>query len=224
TMLKPMRLTALRRSVISVSMRRNSTEFAMRKSRAASAGSELKMRTISSVVVSGDCNARWTRSTASGNDGSSRRSSRKSCARRSTKLKPAAWAALDITLLWLRLYSGGGHYRSLPRYVEVRMTGIETPVPYPLHGLVLAGGRGTRLGSGGRDKGLLDYHGEPQARWAMALLAPFCARVYVSLRAEQAGAEQYAALATVIDSASFGPASGLAAAFALAPDAAWLVL
>lgn len=104
------------------------------------------------------------------------------------------------------------------------MTGIETSVPYPLYGLVLAGGRGTRLGPGGREKGLLDYHGEPQVRWAMALLAPFCARVYVSLRPDQAGADAYADLPAVVDSASRGPASGLAAAFALAPDAAWLVL
>ena len=104
------------------------------------------------------------------------------------------------------------------------MIGIETSVPYPLHGLVLAGGRGTRLGSGGRDKGLLDYHGQPQARWAMILLAPFCARVYVSLRPEQAGADEYAGLPAVFDVASLGPASGLAAAFALAPEAAWFVL
>src|SRR5690606_30301814 len=77
---------------------------------------------------------------------------------------------------------------------------------------------------GGRDKGLLDYHGEPQARWSMALLAPFCVRVYVSLRPEQAGANAYAGMTAVVDSVSLGPASGLAAAFALAPDAAWLVL
>jgi molybdopterin-guanine dinucleotide biosynthesis protein A len=110
------------------------------------------------------------------------------------------------------------------------MTGIETSVPHPAHtvlyGLVLAGGRGTRLGgtAAGHDKGLLDYHGEPQACWAMRLLAPFCARVYVSLRPDQAGAESYAGLPAVVDAVSQGPASGLAAAFALAPDAAWLVL
>lgn len=79
-------------------------------------------------------------------------------------------------------------------------------------------------GPAGRDKGLLDYHGEPQARWAAALLAPFCERVYVSLRPDQADAHGYAGLPKVVDSASLGPASGLAAAFALAPHAAWLVL
>jgi hypothetical protein len=56
TMLNPMRATA--KSVMFWSTRRNSAEFAMRSNRAASAGSELEMRTISSVVVSGDWSAR----------------------------------------------------------------------------------------------------------------------------------------------------------------------
>jgi hypothetical protein len=58
TMLKPMRLIALRKSVISVSVRRNSAEFAIRRRRAASAGSELRIRTMSPVSVSEDCRAR----------------------------------------------------------------------------------------------------------------------------------------------------------------------
>lgn len=106
------------------------------------------------------------------------------------------------------------------------MTGFEPlagdqPGRAPLHGLVLAGGRGVRLG---RDKGSLDYHGMPQARWAFGLLGRFCSRVYVSLRADQVGLEAFAGLPAVVDADSRGPASGLLAAHALAPEAAWLVL
>lgn len=45
-------------------------------------------------------------------------------------------------------------------------------------GLVLAGGRGTRVG--GRDKGLLRRHGRPMAKQAAQLLAPACRIVAVS--------------------------------------------
>jgi len=41
----------------------------------------------------------------------------------------------------------------------------------PLQGLVLAGGRSSRMG---RDKAALDFHGEPQVHWAYRLLGPHC--------------------------------------------------
>lgn len=91
----------------------------------------------------------------------------------------------------------------------------------PLYGLVLAGGRGARLGC---DKGGLDYHGSPQAQWAFALLQRFCVRVYVSVRTEQVAEPAFAGLPAVVDAVSRGPASGLAAAARFAPRAAWLVL
>ena len=91
-----------------------------------------------------------------------------------------------------------------------------------LYGLVLAGGRGTRLG---RDKGELDYHGLPQAAWGLRLLEPFCREGFVSVRPEQIDTPAYRELPTVIDrGASAGPASGVAAALLQVPRAAWLVI
>jgi molybdopterin-guanine dinucleotide biosynthesis protein A len=92
----------------------------------------------------------------------------------------------------------------------------------PLYGLVLAGGRGTRLG---RDKGELDYHGLPQAAWGLRLLEPFCSERFVSVRPEQIDTPGYRGLPTIIDrGASAGPASGVAAALLQVPRAAWLVI
>jgi len=102
------------------------------------------------------------------------------------------------------------------------MAGNSSPSACPLYGLVLAGGRGTRLG---RDKGELHYHGVPQAAWGLRLLEPFCSRGFVSVRPEQTGAPVYRGLSTIVDSgASAGPASGLAAALNQFPGAAWLVI
>ena len=92
----------------------------------------------------------------------------------------------------------------------------------PLYGLVLAGGRGTRLG---RDKGELDYHGSPQAAWALRLVEPFCSGGFVSVRPEQIDTPAYRGLPTILDrGSSAGPASGLAAALQRFPGAAWLVI
>ncbi len=92
----------------------------------------------------------------------------------------------------------------------------------PLYGLVLAGGRGTRLG---RDKGELDYHGLTQAAWGLRLLEPFCSERFVSVRPEQIDTPAYRELPTLVDrGASAGPASGVAAALRQFPRAAWLLV
>jgi molybdopterin-guanine dinucleotide biosynthesis protein A len=93
----------------------------------------------------------------------------------------------------------------------------------PLLGLVLAGGRGTRIG---REKGTLDYHGRSQVVWALELLSRFCRDAYVSVRRAQASELPYSRLPVVIDDAEepTGPAAGLAAAFRLRPEAAWLTV
>ncbi len=91
-----------------------------------------------------------------------------------------------------------------------------------LHGLVLAGGYGSRLGT---DKGALDYHGCPQARWAFELLHGLCEVRFVSMRADQAGEAAYRTLPVLIDPITdAGPAAGLLAAFTKHPGAAWLVI
>jgi molybdopterin-guanine dinucleotide biosynthesis protein A len=93
----------------------------------------------------------------------------------------------------------------------------------PLFGLVLAGGRSTRMG---RDKAALPYGDDtPQLERAVALLGKHVERVFVSVRAEQAGDPLRARFAQIKDThENIGPIAGLLAAQAQHPQAAWLVL
>jgi len=92
----------------------------------------------------------------------------------------------------------------------------------PLYGLVLAGGRSTRMR---RDKAALTYGGRTQLERAMALLAPHVTRAYVSVRADQSADPLRARFPQIRDTqANLGPIAGLLAAQARHPDAAWLVL
>ena len=92
----------------------------------------------------------------------------------------------------------------------------------PLHGLVLAGGRSSRMQ---RDKAAIAYQGETQLAAAMKLLAPRVARAFVSVRAEQRADPVRAGWPQIVDRGDVdGPIAGISAALAEAPDAAWLVL
>ena len=93
----------------------------------------------------------------------------------------------------------------------------------PLLGLVLAGGRSTRMQ---RDKAAIAYHGqETQLESAMKLLAPRVARAFVSVRADQADDPVRSAWPRIVDRGDVeGPIAGISAALATHPDAAWLVL
>jgi molybdopterin-guanine dinucleotide biosynthesis protein A len=62
--------------------------------------------------------------------------------------------------------------------------------PAPLYGLVLAGGRSTRMQ---RDKANLEYAGKPQLARAMELIAPLVVRAFVSVRPDQQHDPQRAA-------------------------------
>jgi molybdenum cofactor guanylyltransferase len=92
----------------------------------------------------------------------------------------------------------------------------------PLYGLVLAGGRSTRMQ---RDKATLRYQGRNQLDRAMELLDPCVVQAFVSIRAEQREDAARARYAQVVDThEGMGPIAGIAAAQALQPGAAWLVL
>ncbi|MDE2050437.1 MAG: NTP transferase domain-containing protein [Gammaproteobacteria bacterium] len=92
----------------------------------------------------------------------------------------------------------------------------------PLYGLVLAGGRSSRMQ---RDKAALEYAGRTQLERAVELLTPLVERVFVSVRADQSGEPLRARFAQIVDSGeAAGPIAGIIAAQSSHPDAAWLVL
>ncbi|HEY7639917.1 MAG TPA: NTP transferase domain-containing protein [Steroidobacteraceae bacterium] len=91
-----------------------------------------------------------------------------------------------------------------------------------LFGLVLAGGASTRMRT---DKALLDYHGQPQVRWAFELLTKFCAATFVSVRPEHSADPSRSGLPQIVDrQPGIGPIAGISAALLEHPKAAWLVL
>ena len=91
-----------------------------------------------------------------------------------------------------------------------------------LYGLVLAGGRSSRMQ---RDKATLQYHGKTQLEWAMDLIAPFVDRAFVSVRPDQQSDPVRAQYPQIVDTAdNLGPIAGITAAQATHPEVAWLVL
>jgi molybdopterin-guanine dinucleotide biosynthesis protein A len=99
------------------------------------------------------------------------------------------------------------------------MTATRAP---PVYGLVLAGGRSTRMQ---RDKATLSYHGRTQLEWAMSLLEAHVERAFISVRPEQNDDPIRGRFAQIVDARDdLGPIAGIMAAQARYPDAAWLVL
>jgi len=92
----------------------------------------------------------------------------------------------------------------------------------PMYGLVLAGGRSSRMQA---DKAALDYGRKPQLTQAFELLAPRVQQAWVSVRADQRHEPLRAKYPQIVDGAAGGgPIAGIMAAQALHPEAAWLVL
>jgi molybdopterin-guanine dinucleotide biosynthesis protein A len=96
-------------------------------------------------------------------------------------------------------------------------------VTAPLHGLVLAGGRSTRMG---QDKAALHYDGRSQLDRAFDLLSPLVARCFVSVRGDQSADPLRARHPQIVDAPGGpeGPIAGIQAALRAHPEAAWLVL
>jgi len=91
-----------------------------------------------------------------------------------------------------------------------------------LYGLVLAGGRSSRMRE---DKAALTIHRRPQLELAFELLNPFVSRVFVSVREDQRSDPLRAAFPQIVDGPGVaGPLAGIMAAQAAHPQAAWLVV
>ena len=91
-----------------------------------------------------------------------------------------------------------------------------------IHGLILAGGRSSRMR---RDKAALVYQGKAQLDRAYELAGRHVAAVFVSVRQDQASESMRSGKPLIIDSvAGEGPVVGIRSAMAAHPGVAWLVL
>lgn len=90
------------------------------------------------------------------------------------------------------------------------------------YGLVLAGGRSTRMQT---DKAALAYGARPQLAEAFDLVSRHTKRCFVSVRADQVSEPLRAAYPQIVDGdAGRGPIAGILAAQAQYPTCAWLVV
>jgi molybdopterin-guanine dinucleotide biosynthesis protein A len=97
---------------------------------------------------------------------------------------------------------------------------LQQAIP-PIGGLVLAGGYSQRMG---RDKGLIDYHGQPQRSYMYQMLGEMCNSVHLSCRPDQ-GQELKEQFEVIEDTfTDLGPFGGILSAFRQNPNQAWLVI
>lgn len=91
-----------------------------------------------------------------------------------------------------------------------------------VNGLILTGGRSTRMG---QDKSRLIYHGKPQRERLTDLLQPYCETVFWSVNAHQAAELSGSKQPLIVDAFDWpGPLNGILSAFRHDPASAWLVV
>jgi molybdenum cofactor guanylyltransferase len=97
----------------------------------------------------------------------------------------------------------------------------ELAAKVPVYGLVLAGGRSSRMGA---DKALLNYNHESQLAATASLLSGVCGQVFVSCRQEQVDGYDRFGWPVITDAyLDMGPMGGLLSAQRSHPDAAWFI-
>ncbi len=90
-----------------------------------------------------------------------------------------------------------------------------------LYGLILTGGRSSRLG---KDKYLIEYHGVSQVRYLYDLLVSMGLETFVSCNKEQEDDLKHDFPLIVDKLKEIGPMGALSAAFEMKTSAAWLVV
>ena len=90
-----------------------------------------------------------------------------------------------------------------------------------VYGLVLAGGKSTRMG---RDKGKIVYHQSPHRKHLFALLDSVCEKTYYSIREDQLSEFTEREQLIVDENEYRGPLNGILSAHKKHPDVAWLVV
>jgi molybdenum cofactor guanylyltransferase len=127
---------------------------------------------------------------------------------------PASYSAFSIPVLHRDSIS------DVAAFIETFLL-AHSSKKYLLHGLILAGGRSSRMG---RDKALINYHTENQLLHTVSLLQPQCQKVFVSCREEQAETYRHFGIPIITDSyLGIGPMGGLLSAQQAWPDVAWVV-
>ncbi len=87
----------------------------------------------------------------------------------------------------------------------------------PVNGLVLAGGKSTRMG---HDKGAIAYYDKPQREYMAEVLSKTCQETYLSVQSEFE-----AAVPQIVDTfLDLGPYGGILSAFRKNPNSAWLAV
>lgn len=100
-------------------------------------------------------------------------------------------------------------------YEEVKRL-IESRIP-PVYGLVLAGGKSTRMG---KDKAQISYYGKPHSEYIADLLNKLCDQSFISVREKDD--HPYPQIQDTFT--DLGPFGGILSAFRHDPNAAWLTV
>ena len=98
--------------------------------------------------------------------------------------------------------------------------GKKTILSRPTYGLVLTGGKSSRMGT---PKALINYKGKPHAQYIQEILTPFCEEVYLSTKKDQWKDTELGHLKTIEDNFD-GPIGGMLSAFQKHPDANWVIV
>lgn len=87
-----------------------------------------------------------------------------------------------------------------------------------IYGLVLAGGKSTRMGT---DKAKLEYHGKAQVEYTCDLISKYCNKVFISTRDKVYSSKYESIFDTFLN---IGPIGGILSAQMLLPNKAFLVI